>query len=144
MKPGETLLECLNNKEIDGMAPEKLHSGDTLKIPKISFDLEHHFEELCGNDIFVNKDANKKEESTGLYVGDAVQFIKFDLNEEGAKLRSEAAVMCFRCCTADFDREEPRMFVFDGPFLICLSQTQDSQPYFVAWIENTEVLKKRK
>jgi hypothetical protein len=71
-------------------------------------------------------------------VADAVQFIKFLLNEEGARLRSEMA-MTMRCMA--FVQEEPRRFIFDKPFLVYLKQG-GKQPYFAAWIANTELMKK--
>ena len=50
-------------------------------------------------------------------------------------------------------REEPkpRQFIFDGPFMMTLKQSDkvtggDSTflpPYFVAWIGNTDILKKK-
>ncbi len=33
-----------------------------------------------------------------------------------------------------------RKFVFDRPFLICLTEREADQPYFAAWIENAELM----
>ena len=55
-------------------------------------------------------------------------------------MRSEAAIISYRCISF----EAPcRKFVFDGQFLVVLRETENSPPYFVAWIENPEILKKK-
>jgi hypothetical protein len=138
LQPGDTFKRTLANLEIDEATD--LRKNETLQIPKISFDLEHHFDELKGNEVLISKKPKNKE--TGYYIDEAVQFIKFDLDECGAKLRSEA--MLTMRYAAMISREAPRKFIFDEPFLIILRQTEDSPPYFAAWIENTEVLKERK
>jgi hypothetical protein len=142
MKPEETLQKTYEKvvNNISKSHTDYLRKDEILKIPKISFDLEHHFNEMVGQDIYISKDNNP--EHSGYYVGDAVQFIKFDLNEEGAKLRSEAAILCYRC--KSFQANTPREFIFDSPFMICLKQTKDAAPYFVSWVENTEILKEVK
>ena len=120
---------------IDHLAEDsyRLQEDETLIIPKIEFDLEHHFKEMIGQSIFVN------EKVTDYFVADAVQFIKFLLNEEGAKLRSEMAIHCYKCM-AFTPKKEPRQFIFDKPFLLYLKE-KDSPPYFVTWVANTEILK---
>ena len=111
----------------------RLQEGESLMIPKIEFDLEHHFKEMIGQSVIVN------EKITDYYVGDAVQFIKFLLNEEGAKLRSEMAIHTRRCVMRE---EKKRQFIFDKPFLLYLKE-KDSLPYFVTWVANAEILKPR-
>jgi hypothetical protein len=75
------------------------------------------------------------------YIAYAVQFIKFLLNEEGAKLRSEMAIISRKCYVSY--EEKPRQFIFDKPFLIYLKEEKKA-PYFAAWVGNTEILKKSK
>lgn len=110
----------------------RLQTNECLMVPKIEFDLEHHFKEMIGQNIFVNNIL------TEYYIEDSVQFIKFLLNEEGVKLRSEMAI-CARKRSCVFE-QKPRQFIFDKPFLIYLKEGQKA-PYFAAWIANTELLK---
>jgi hypothetical protein len=137
LQPGLTLQDTIGAMKMD--SSETLEEGEIIKIPKISFDLEQHFSELAGPYLNI---ARRGEEptSTGYYISDAVQLIKFDLNEEGAKLRSEAAIMCKRCVS--FAPKNLRQFIFDGPFLVLLRQSKETGPYFAAWVENTEILVK--
>lgn len=125
MEPSPTLQDTLLRMKRGSFGG--LDVGEVLKIPKISFDLEHHFHEWISQNIYVG------DKHSGYFIGDAVQFIKFDLDEEGAKLRSEAALTAKRCISFE---ASCRRFVFDGPFLIVLRETENSPPYFVAWIEN--------
>lgn len=135
--PQSTLQETLSKVQSNPWKdPDYLKDGETLQVPKLDFDLEHHYEELIGKVVCVDS------KPMDFYVSDAVQFIKFILNEEGAKLRSEAA-MTLRLC-ANFDGPPIRRFIFNKPFLLYLTQGKNAPPYFVAWISNSEVMKVQK
>ena len=129
----ETLSKVRSNLWND---PDYLKNGETLQVPKLDFDLEHHYKELTGKIVCVDS------KPTSYFVADAVQFIKFILNEEGAKLRSEAAMTLRKC--AALRPPTIRHFVFNKPFLLYLAQGKDAPPYFVAWISNSEVMKRNK
>lgn len=127
--------EDLVNKHSITYRGYRLQTNESLIIPKIEFDLEHHFKEMIGQALCVD------DKISGYFIADAVQFIKFLLNEEGAKLRSEMAMIAKRCIS--FNEEKPRQFVFNKPFLIYLKE-ENKPPYFAAWVGNTEILKKSK
>ena len=74
---------------------------------------------------------------TTLFVADATQLIRFQLDESGAILDAEAGIVMHN---GDEPPPEPRRFIFDRPFLLYLQQRQAKQPYFVMWVENPEVL----
>jgi hypothetical protein len=133
LKPQATLKETLDAVKIG--SPYYIQNKENLEIPKISFDKTQGFAELCGKIISVNGFA------TTYCIAQALQAIKFELDEEGAKLRSEAIFVAKRCC-ASFE-QKPRNFIFDKPFLMCLKQKMSDQPYFVAWVGDTEILKPR-
>jgi hypothetical protein len=134
IKLNETLIEASLKDSLE--RPEfRLQKNESLIIPKIEFDLEHHFKEMIGQDLYVDG------EHANYFIADAVQFIKFVLNEEGAKLRSEMAIFAYRYMS--FNESRPRQFIFDKPFLIYLKE-KDSPLYFAAWVANTEILKKIK
>jgi len=133
--PQRTIENIIKNTEalLDSTPHEgsRLQTNESLIIPKIEFDLEHHFREMIDQDIYVNGKITK------YFIAESVQFIKFLLNEEGAKLRSEMAML-----TKGMSHGEKmvRRFVFDKPFLIYLKEHTHA-PYFAAWVANTEVLK---
>jgi hypothetical protein len=135
--PEATLGEILTKAESrvkDPSTAGRMSKGESLVIPKLAFDLEHHFDEMRGQNLKVDG------ELSGDIIADAVQFIKFSLDEEGAKLRSEMAIHTFRYVSMN-DFKEPRQFIFDEPFLIYLKEKPEYPPYFVAWIGNTGVMK---
>ena len=101
---------------------------ESLVIPKLTLSVRKEYSEL-------------KEEIVGslLEITGAVQIIKFRLDETGAVLESEAAIV------GDNGHEPTipagqRKFIFDRPFLIYLIERQADQPYFAAWIENAELM----
>jgi hypothetical protein len=132
--PLATLKETVENTIARVGFPEFLNDGDVLKVPMISFDLEHHFKEMIGKTALINGIASN------YYISDAIQHIKFELNEVGVLLRSEAALTMRKCA---FSREPtPRQLVVDGPFLLYLSEGPSMPPYFAAWFNDTEFFKK--
>jgi hypothetical protein len=135
LEPKDTLRDTLNAVNMGTPGSEIGHcirDKERLEIPKIFFDQTQGFHELCGSKILINST------ETEYFIAQALQAIKFELNEEGAKLRSEAAIVARICMSFE---EEPRNFIFDKPFLVCLTQKESMPPYFVAWVGNTEILK---
>jgi hypothetical protein len=86
--------------------------------------VEHRFAELEGRRVTGGT-------LDGLHVGRAYQVVQLRLDKSGADLASEAGVQM---------KGGPRMFVFDGPFLVCLKRRGASTPYFVMWVDNAELL----
>lgn len=103
---------------------------EILQIPKINFDIKHHFNELENQTLL-----NPGFES--YTIRKAIQSIKFDLNETGAKVSSEGFMdLSFGAVL------EPRRFIFDKPFLCCLREKGSHRPYLVLWINNSDLLVK--
>jgi hypothetical protein len=132
-----TLAEALATVEARSSQPrgrnvqKQLDLEEPLVIPLLSLFVDRGYTELIGRPVL-------NPGFTEHRVADARQLIRFQLDESGAILESEADIMT----TVDGDEPppEPRRFVFDRPFLICLQQRQAKQPYFVMWVENAEVL----
>lgn len=135
IKPGKTLLDTYQAVE------EKIASGkrsfieehESLKIPKIDFDLSHNFSEFESKSLL-----NKGWENW--YIAAATQVIRFKLNEKGAVLKSKAFILGRMKGEAPAGRSKPRMFIFDKPYLICLKQKAGKQPYFALWVNNPELM----
>lgn len=138
IKPGKTLLDTYQAVE------EKIASGkrsfieehESLKIPKIDFDLSHNFSEFESKSLL-----NKGWENW--YIAAATQVIRFKLNEKGAVLKSKAFILGRMKGEAPAGRSKPRMFIFDKPYLICLKQKAGKQPYFALWVNNPELMTTR-
>jgi hypothetical protein len=155
MAPGETLLATIEAVEkrlttppasrewtqLTGGQREEVRAhlagpGDVLMIPKIAFDLTHRYDELTGRRLrAVRNDIGKD-----LQLMEAVQSIRFEMDEEGVRLRS-ASQMSFGC-SAQAPERTRRWMVFDGPFLLMLQREGAPIPYFAAWIANSDLLQK--
>ena len=101
--------------------PRSPKAGTVLKVPRLHFDLLHHYSEIEGAAVR-NKGAD------GLVVAQALQSVLFRLDETGAKLESEAGI------ALKADDEEPDRFVFDRPFLVALLERGAEEPYFLLWV----------
>lgn len=107
-----------------------LDTEEQLVIPLLTLYVRRTYTELTARKL-LNPGFSK------LPLVEAIQLIRFQLDESGAILDAEAALGYFN---GDEDPPAPRRFVFDRPFLIYLQQQNATQPYFVMWVENVEVL----
>ena len=95
--------------------------------PIVLFSENHEFVELQGGDKIIENPG----EFQGLFILKAGQSIRFRLDRSGATVTSEAQT---------FPAAIPREFIVDRPFLIVIKRRSAEQPYFVAWIDNAELL----
>ena len=106
------------------------HAEDVLQIPMVNLNVLHRYSELIGQHLL-------NSGFTDYFVAEALQGVKFKLDERGAELRSEAKIeLTFGAAP------EPRRFIFDGPFLLYLKEPQARYPYLALWIANSELLAK--
>jgi hypothetical protein len=103
---------------------------EVLQIPKIEMNVWHSYDELVSRRLL-------NEGFRGHYIAEALQAIKFKLDEKGADLSSEASIKAY---IGIFD--QPRSFVFDQPFLLCLKEKEARYPYLAMWIADAELLVK--
>ncbi len=89
--------------------------------------MNHEFVELQGGDKIIENPG----EFQGLFIAKAGQSIRFRLDKSGATVTSESQT---------FPGAIPREFIVDRPFLIVIKRRSAEQPYFVAWIDNAELL----
>ncbi len=103
---------------------------EVLQIPKIKMNVLHSYDELVRK-LLLN------EGFEGYFISKALQAIKFKLDEKGADLSSEALL---RLSLGLID--QPRRFIFDKPFLLCLKEREAPYPYLAMWIADSELLVK--
>ena len=104
------------------------NQSDELKIPYINVDTIINYDELCGKII---KDTDQ------MYISNAIQNVKFTLNEKGGNLLSEATVVSEYNSLA----ENARFFNFTKPFVLFMKEENKSKPYFSLKVDNDNVLK---
>lgn len=134
--PQATLLETVEavlaraDEATSEQAGATLRPREVLKIPKINFDILHRYSELGGKGLL-------NEGFEGHPISKALQAIKFKLDETGAELGSEAAVKMLESIII-----QPRKFIFNTPFLLCLKRMKSKYPYLAIWVDNSELLVK--
>ncbi len=96
---------------------------DVLKVPNIKFDIKESIEEVTNRPFLFS---NGQE-----YVIDkALQTIKFELDEKGGKIKSEAGMSIKAMAARPEDELEAREFIVDDTFVMFLKEVNSDLPYF--------------
>jgi hypothetical protein len=117
---------------------QALASRDEFQMPKLNFDLRRNFKELEGLVLQPSTTAKIKGPLT---VSEVKQLVRFQLNEKGAVLKSEATMVMTMSAAGG---PPHRNLIFDPPFLILMKRKTSDQPYFALWIGNTTLLESAK
>jgi hypothetical protein len=95
----------------------------------MAWKVSHRFKEIEGKDKkFLNAALRD------LYLDTAIQTIQFRLDRSGADLASESKV---------FVKPSASLFHVNRPFLVYMMKRGDKHPFFVAWVENAELLERK-
>jgi hypothetical protein len=113
------------------------------KIPFMHIDKTYNYNKELANKPIKDKTYN----STGRTwtILKTLQTIKFDMDNEGAKLKSEAAIAVMKnTAVAPIDNiiNIDNNYFFDRPFVIFLKETGKTKPYFAARVRNGKFLVK--
>jgi hypothetical protein len=74
---------------------------------------------------------------------EAKQRIAFHLDHTGAIIEDESIMAADAAAEGAFeDTPLPQKLVFDKPFYILLKKKDNPNPYFVAYVQNTEIMMK--
>jgi len=125
----ETVADVMRSSSTD---PQTCLPEDELAVPKFNFDITRAYTEIEGAKLII-----KNPRVAGdLLVQSAMQDIRFQMDEEGVKLKSEShmAFSCSKAPTAE------HVMIFDKPFLVMLERVDAKVPYFAMWIDNPELL----
>ena len=94
----------------------KFSEEDELKVPNLKFFEEKTFEEIGGNRV----------KGTNIIIDKAIETVKFEMDNTGVKLKSEAAIIAKM--TALLPAEESRHFYFDDTFVVFLKEKGKEKP----------------
>lgn len=126
-----SMLDDLHRR-IKKFAPDsnsaRLDELDVFDMPNVTFQVDHDFAEFQGLD----KRVESPGEFQNMEITTAFQSVNFRLDESGATVISESSL--------DAAASIPRLFIVDRPFLIVMKRRSEELPWFVAWIENAELL----
>ncbi len=143
IRPSVTLGETLRTVQTLIQTPPKrvdrprLDNRDKLVVPCMAFNVMRRYGELIGTRL-----ENSGKELWNIV--DAKQAVRFLINENGARLESEAVLDAVWLAGGDPPPPPPpRHFVLDRPFLIYIKEQRAERPYLVMWIANAELMERR-
>jgi len=110
-----------------------LNDIDIFSIPTIKFNIETNYSAIQGQ-TFTTKGKPR-------HVEEAYQRTGFILNENGAVVENEAYTTTDSVATEPI-KILPKKMIFDKPFFVIIKRTKSINPYFVMYIQNTELLTK--
>ena len=131
-KPFNLIYSDMLKKQSAYEGSKEFQKVDELKVPNISLFEEKVFEEL----------ANKRIMGTNLVISQAIETIKFDMNNKGVKLKSEAAMTIMTTCLRP-DEVSPRLFYFNDTFVIFLKEKEKRSPYFALRVNDINKFQKK-
>ncbi|HBO45804.1 MAG TPA: hypothetical protein DD670_18155 [Planctomycetaceae bacterium] len=139
--PERTLGETIRSIEdrIVNAEPIRPSEGDVVKVPRLNFDVTRRYHELEGHRLAVTN----QDVADDLIILSAVQNIRFQTDEKGVRLRSESHIS-IGCSAKTRLPAAEHVMIFDRPFLVLLQRANADVPYFALWVENPELLVKRK
>lgn len=118
-KPFMDLWSDMFKKELTFKGETYFRNADELKVPNISLNIDKKYEEL----------AKKRVMGTNLVIEQAMQTIKFGMNNKGVELKSEAGLSFATCSLPHPDDLIPRYFYLDDTFVIFLKEKDKRLPY---------------
>ena len=126
-KPFNYIYEDMNKKHELYRGNCRLGAKDELKVPNLKFFEEKQFDEL----------KNKRIKGTRYKIDNAIETVKFEMNNKGVKLKSEAAITML-ATSLNPSAIEPRYFYFNDTFVIFLKEQNKSKPYFALRVFNID------
>jgi len=127
-KPFNFIYEEMNKKQKSFKGTTEFKKIDELKIPNISLFEEKKYDELT----------NRRIMGTNMVINQALQSVKFDMNNRGVKLKSEAGLTAEVTSLLPPEELVPRHFYFDNTFVIFLKEFDKQKPYFAMRINDIE------
>ena len=119
----------LNKKTKAYKGDKKFNKDDKLRVPDINLYQETSFKDVEGHQI---KGTNFKIDKT-------IETVDFRMNNEGVKLKSEAAIM-MKCMAMPIERG--RNFTFTDNFVLFLVEKGQKTPYYAMRVTDVESLNK--
>jgi len=110
-----------------------LSDDDHFMMPLLHLSCRRDYEELIGK-AFANPGF------TGYIIGAMFENIIFDLDEEGAKVESQAVMSVERGAAP---QKTGRYFYLNKPFWVIMKRKDSSHPYFLLGINNHQLMQKK-
>ncbi len=119
----------LNKKSKSFKGDKTFTKDDKIRIPDIKLYQETSFADLEGHQI----------KGTDFKIDKTIETVDFRMNNEGVKLKSEAAIM-MKCMAIPIERG--RSFMFTDNFILFLNEKGQKVPYYAMKVSDVETLNK--
>jgi hypothetical protein len=119
-KPFNFIYSDLLIKQKNYRGKTGLSKADDLKIPNITFFEEKIFDELI----------DKRIMGTNLIISQAIESVKFNLDNKGVQLKSEAGLTAEVTSLLPPEKITPRHFYFNNTFVVFIKEKGKKKPYF--------------
>lgn len=120
-KTFDKLYKDMIYKERGYMGWHDFLSKDELRVPNLNLYKMQKYPELT----------KKQIKGTDMMIDEAIQTLQFTMNNEGVKLKSEAAMIAKNCALVPDDKKQaPRKCYFDDTFVVFLQEYDRKAPYF--------------
>ena len=106
----------------------KFGYDDNLRVPFIAVDKEVTYDSLC----------DKQIKNTNFIISQAIQTVKFNMDNKCGKLKSEAAMTVKS--SAMITPPVIRNYYFDKKFVLFMKEENKPKPYFALKVKNTDFL----
>lgn len=133
---GKTFNDCfeyVNKNDQKYKGSRTLKDNETMAIPMLNIDKTRSYDELL-NHTFIDKDGKERE------IAQALQTCKFEINEKGGKVKSEAG-MAVVDSAVEKGKEKLRIFDVDNDFVIMLKEPKQPLPYFMAKVSDINLFR---
>ncbi len=117
-KPFNSIYADMLKKQSLYKGEKKMADRDELKVPNLKFFEEKEFSELTG----------KRIKGSNFIIEKAIETVKFEMDNEGVELKSEAAMSVKMTCLKP--ENTPRYFYFNDTFVLFLQEKGKPKPYF--------------
>lgn len=131
-KTFDKLYSDMFMKKVQYDGPSEFMDKDEFKVPNISLYSQKSFDELC----------NHKIKGTDIMIGQALETVDFKMDNEGVKLKSEAAIATKMSMPIIPENMKPRKFYFDDTFVLFLQESDKNKPYFALRVDDVSLINK--
>ncbi|MBO9728305.1 MAG: hypothetical protein J7623_06665 [Chitinophaga sp.] len=125
-------IKAVNAWLAAGKTEEHLYfdTRDELAIPVLRFNLATRYSSLEQQSIL--------SKSTSFLLAEVSQRIALVMDENGTEVESEAVA----AAAVDSMPPAPKKLYFDKPYLVMMKRKTVKEPYFVMWVNNSELMMK--
>ena len=135
MKNPSKVIETINKYNMNKLG--SLRNKDEFEAPKINLNMYRNYDELIGNKL-------KNKNFENYLIVKMYEKIKFEMDENGAKVENEAVIEAGETSKNPRYLPEPRRFILDKPYWILMKRSNSMNPYFILGVTNTNLMERKK